>query len=227
MSTTMNMVYGNATTHWQDWKKCVQSWKDTASRDYPIYSVYLRPIMEAYQEIYQSTTQEIISYIHDDVIINEPDWDLRVAKEFEDPSVGMVGFGGATGHCHPQLYEVPFNWENMGRHNFLSNMRTAEDHGQRFTGERDVVVLDGFAMFVRRSILDKWGGWPQNTTIGYWVYDYAISCEVRHQGYRIRLVGVDCDHLGGKSPSIKDEDIVGASKWLYDRYYDVLPAECD
>lgn len=40
---------------------------------------------------------DILAYIHDDVRIYERNWDQRVLKEFDDPTVGVVGFGGARG----------------------------------------------------------------------------------------------------------------------------------
>jgi len=221
---TNSMVLGNATTHWEGYKTCIASWLLTAYYVYPICEVYRKPMMEAYQEIVDRTGEDIIAYIHDDVMIYEKGWDLRVLKEFEDPTIGMVGFGGAVGHGDPNMYKVPYQMVQFARRGFLSNMRTAEAHGGRFSGERDVAVFDGFAIFVRRKILKK-HPWPVGTPVNYWIYDYWISCETRRQGYRNRLVGVDCEHLGGKSPSIVNEDIEAAHLWLYDRYSDVLPYE--
>jgi hypothetical protein len=187
--------------------------------------VFEKPLMEAYNQVLQNTREEIIAYAHDDVMIFEKNWDQRVLQEFNDPNIGMVGFAGATGHGDPQMYNKPYEMKQFARQNFMSNMRTAELHGSRFSGERDVAVFDGLAIFVRRDILETAGGWPDGTPINYWCYDYWISMEVRRQGFRNRLVGVDCEHLGGKSPSIVREDIEAAHRWLYYHYKDVLPYE--
>jgi GT2 family glycosyltransferase len=104
-------------------------------------------------------------------------------------------------------------------------MRTAEIHGGRFIGERDVAIGDGFALFVRRNILDKVGGWPVDKPVGYFMYSEWLCCEARRQGYRIRLVGVDCEHLGGKSsgyiPATDNYD--EAHKYFYENNRDVMP----
>lgn len=224
----ITMVHSLATRHWEGWGKCVHSWYETAYSTRPAYMVYNRPLLEAYNRVLHNTHSDIIAYIHDDVMIYEKDWDLRVLRQFDDPTIGMVGFGGARGHGDPRMYQIPYELVQLARRGFMSNMRTAELHGARFAGERDVAVFDGFALFVRRPILEKAGGWPNSdqTGIGYWVYDYWISCEVRRQGFRNRLVGVDCDHLGGKSPSIRsNENIAAAHEWLYENYRDVLPYE--
>ena len=137
----------------------------------------------------------------------------------------MVGFGGALRHGSTSLYQKPYRLAQLGRSDFRSNMFDAERHGKRFTKACDVAVLDGFAMFVRREILEKAGGWPVGTPIGYFCYDYWLSCEVRRQGYRIRLVGVACTHLGGKSSSAVQlmESPQDAHRHIYDTCRDVLP----
>jgi GT2 family glycosyltransferase len=186
-----------------------------------------KDVLPAYQELYESTYEPILGFIHDDVEITERGWDERVLREFDDPNIGMVGFAGATRHGRADIYKTPYDLPQLGRFGFRSNMRTAEEHGQRFTDACDIAVLDGMAMIVRRSILDKVGGWPLNTPIGYFCYDYWLSCEVRRQGYKIRLVGVAVDHLGGKSSGFiaPHHSHAESHKWLYDNSRDVLPFE--
>ena len=101
-------------------------------------------------------------------------------------------------------------------------------HGQRFAGECDVAVLDGFSLFLRREVLVRAGGWPLGTPVGYISYDYWACCMARELGYRIRLVGVACDHLGGKSSGLNpnlDLRWEEAHRYIYDRFRNVLP--CD
>ena len=218
------MVYGVATREWEYWKECVSSFHIHASKEYPHYFVKGESVLEAFQQIYESTAEPIIAYIHDDVTCYEKDWNLRILKEFEDPAVGLVGVAGGLGHGLPQMYKEPFYIPNLIRRDFISNMRDAEKHGHRFTGETDVAVLDGLALFVRRSVLDKWGGWPVDKPVSYFMYSENLCCEVRRQGLRIRLVGIDCLHLGGKSsgsplPHSYEEE----HRYFYDNNKDCLP----
>jgi GT2 family glycosyltransferase len=181
-------------------------------------------IPACFEMVYRGTTEPIIAYIHDDVMIYEPGWDKRVLAQFEDPTVGVVGFGGALGHGTHNLYIGPYHLPNLARQHFMSNMKDAEKHGQRFTGECDVAVLDGFALFVRRKLLDKWGGW-MHEGVGYFLYAEHLCCEARRQGYRIRLVGVDCEHLGGKTVAIDGahDQYQEAHKIFFDNNRDVMP----
>lgn len=191
-------------------------------------------MLPAYQSGFKAcSSYDIIAYIHDDVILHDEFWHEKVLKEFEDPAVGVVGFGGALGHGDPRMYKTPYDYRQLARREFMSNMRDAEAHGQRFAGSRDCAVLDGFAVIVRREVLDKVGGWPIQTPIGYACYDYWLCCMARRLGYRIRVVGVACDHLGGqtfvKLGIGKDpkhwEQYVESHRYIYDEFKDVLPFE--
>jgi hypothetical protein len=220
-----DMVIGVATRQWVGWLDCLQSWRDTALSPHQVSVVAGKDIVPALQTIYAESTEPIIAYIHDDVMIYERYWDGRVLREFEDPTVGLVGFAGALGHGTPDLYTSSYHLPNLARQHFLSNMRTAEQHGARFTGECDVAVLDGLALFVRRAVLDKWGGWPVEKPYGFWMYSEALCCETRRQGLRIRLVGADVDHLGGKTSSVANvtDSYDNAHAYFYDHNRDVMP----
>lgn len=218
------MVYGVATREWDGWQGCMSSWLDNASEFYPYCIVKGKPILEAFQDIYDKTREPIIALMHDDLMVLEVGWNERVLKEFEDPEVGLVGFAGGLGHGLPQMYTQPFHIPNLIRREFISNMMNAGSHGRRFTGETDVAVLDGMALFVRRSVIDKWGGWPVDKPISYFMYSENLCCEVRRQGMRIRLVGVAVDHLGGKSsgtplPYSYEEE----HRYFWENNRDVMP----
>lgn len=193
-------------------------------------------MLPAYQRGFKHAVRsgaDVIAFLHDDTIINDPNWTERVLKEFENPKVGLVGFGGATGHGQPGLYRDPYDYKQLARSNFLSNMVDAENHGKRFTGSCDVAVLDGFALIVRRDVLEKSGGWPLETPIGYACYDYWLSCMTRRLGYMIRVVGVPCQHLGGqtfvKLGIGKDpkhwQQYIDSHRYIYEEFPDALPYE--
>lgn len=229
--TSDAMAYGVATCEQPEWEKCMRSWNATATREYMYWIVRNQEITEAYQRIYEGSKEPILAYLHDDLIIHEDGWDQRVLHEFENPKVGIVGFAGAPGHGHPMMYEQAYNACALGRVGFKSNMRNAEVHGARFTGSCEVAVLDGMALFVRRELLDRCGGWPKmsESPIGYFCYDYWICCMAHRYDYTIRLVGVDCDHLSGRSTGLNPNLRVNfeeAHRWLYDNCKDVLPWSC-
>jgi hypothetical protein len=214
-----------ATRKWEYWRDCVDSWQDTAHSRLNCVIVADKDVIPAYQRGYEQTTEQILGYVHDDLVIYEKGWDTRVLREFENPNVGVVGFTGALGHGTVDLYKNGYFLPNLARQIFMSNMRDAEKHGLRFAGECDVAICDGLGVFVRREILDRVNGWEAAKPYGYFLYAEWLCCETRRQGYRIRMVGVDCQHLGGKSsqyianyPTYED-----AHYYLWVQNRDVLP----
>jgi hypothetical protein len=162
------------------------------------------------QWCYEHTTAPIIAFLHSDLEIFEQGWDRRVLREFDDPSVGVVGFGGALQLGEDSIYKIPYELHQLRRIGYMSNTNDAETHGQRFEGACDVATLDGFAMIVRRKLLDRWmhmqkysgsliaHGWPVKS-LPFHNYDNALCIEAAKQRYRVRLVGIRCHHHGGQT----------------------------
>jgi len=220
-----------ATLHWPGYRECIDSWGcglvvgNWRARVME-NGVTGQSLLESYQTAFEQSDADILGYLHDDLVCLDPEWYQRVISQFDDPAVGLAGFGGALGHGDPEMYRKPYELPQLARRTFLSNLREAEVHGQRFAGECDVAVLDGFSLFLRREVLVRAGGWPLGTPVGYISYDYWACCMARELGYRIRLVGVACDHLGGKSSGLNpnlDLHWEEAHRYIYDRFQNVLP----
>lgn len=244
----LSMVLARTTAHWDkpeeaegyNWERCWQSQDETLSGQYPKHEVHCKPMMAAYDECFRNTTEDLIAYLHDDLSVYEHGWDLRVLREFDDPTVGVVGFFGAFAACNPRLYLEPCVTSNFARGWVVSNTRR-EAHlvGERYAGCADIAQFDGFALIVRREVLEKMGGWLGHGPVSYWCYDLLLSFEARRLGYRLRYVGINCDHWSGKTmPFAKthakgnglidpcgDEAHIVAHKFLFDRYKDtgVIP----
>lgn len=166
---------------------------------------FLYKCQQAYEHL---ACEDIIGYCHSDLIVHEDGWAQRVLKEFEWPTTAVVGFVGATRLGADDIYRVPYDYRQLARGDVWSNLTDAEAHGQRTTGTRAVAVLDSCAIFVRRSFLQRVGGWPigrlPNTShcSDLWV------CATAHRlGRQVRMVGVSVTHAsGGKGDA--------GSRWL-------------
>ena len=222
----LRMIAGVAAA-WPRQMECLTSW------NYPILITNETPILPAYQRAHDQVRgpDVIEGYVHDDLLVQDPTWHDRVLHEFDDPAVGVVGFGGARGHGYRDMYQKPFYYGNVGRWDFMSNMRDAEDHGRRFTGSCDVATFDSFAMFARSSIIDAAGGWPVTSPITYWLREFWLTCSARRQGFRCRFVGVAVDHIVIQRPEVNvrsyvlNSDSMAEHRWIYDNFKDVLPFE--
>ena len=209
---TLTLIF--ATWFQPEWRRCVDSW------GHDFITVPNMNIVPAYQLAFEQCKSDILGYMHDDLVCEEEGWKERVLAEFEDEKVALVGFAGAWGYCHSALKE--FNPHAMGRVGFRSNLKNAEIHGARMTGSMNAVILDGLALFVRRSVLEELGGWPVGTDIDYFMYTEWLCCSVRRLGYKIRVVGVACDHLGGRSTGMNpnlNPDWHKEHKAIYDEFY--------
>jgi len=233
---TPTMVFSRAKAAIEGWRTMMAA---PAKHEYIIVdnTERNRGVLASMQEGYEKAGQDIIMFAHDDVEINEEDWDTRVEAEFADPSVGVVGFGGALHHGDPDIYKVPYCLQQLGRSYYRSNTDDAENHGERFTGSCDVATLDGFALFVRKELLDKMGGFPVGELPDHHCYDYFLTLSAWRHGYRVRLCGVRCHHKGGLTAVSKEyqewatktkwgsdaEMHKQGHKWIYDSFADVLP----
>lgn len=182
-----------------------------------------------YEQVVKTTEEDVLLYLHDDVTCRESGWDERVLKEFEDEKVGVVGFGGALVHGSTDIYKTPYQLQQLGRSYYRSNVDDAEVHGERYTEACDVAVLDGFALAVRRGLLDRIGGWTA-LRCDFYCYDYSICALAHRHGYRVRYIGVRCHHHGGWT-SVKGcakeitspEAYEQAHRWFYNEFRDVMP----
>ncbi len=227
-------------------EKAVDSWARTMNgkheiRVYPETTGPEASYLSKVQRSYEQTDAEIIAYFHSDLTIHEQGWDERVLREFTDPRVGVVGFGGGTRHGHKDIYKVPYDYRQLARFGFVSNLSDAEAHGRRERNECTVAVLDSFSLIVRRELLDKTDGWPvDDYPPTQHCSDYWLCLQTHRHGYLVRMVGIACTHASGgvalgqwdykswaaSTPWGSDAEMHREShRLIYDEFRDVLPVE--
>ncbi len=197
-------------------KEAVESWKSNASAKIPVSIAGATKgeaagFLAKCDKGWRNSTADIMGYLHNDLYVHEKDWDRRVLAEFEDPEVAVVGFVGATELAHQDLYKIPYHFTQLARGGVWSNLTDAEVHGGKETGSKDVAVLDSCAVFVRRDLLVRIGGWPiARYPNSSHCSDLWICCMAARHNLRVRMVGVSCTHKsGGKGEA--------GSKWLEER----------
>lgn len=193
---------------------------------------------EAYQKLLEEEESDYLVYLHDDVAVHDPDWEVKLLSVFLDrPNCVAVGFGGAAGLGNWNLHRQPYALRNMARTGYASNQTDAEVHGERFTSEKQVAVLDAFCMAVRRDYMLAVGGWPV-AHLTHHCLDLWLACQAARDGKEIWMTGVNCTHYGGGT-STKDtyqeaKWLQGGSTqldhelphlWLFNEYRDVLPIQ--
>lgn len=160
---------------------------------------------------------DIVACLHDDLEIHDPGWAHVVQAMFQlNSTIGLVGFGGATGLADHDIYRKPYDPMQLARKNFMSNMRDAEAHGVRVTEARQVACLDGFSQIGRRGY---WEGctppdakgfeeseYPDGTNlfqvmqdwgIVHHAYDAALGCFANRLRWQTWMLPIPCHHHGG------------------------------
>jgi hypothetical protein len=167
---------------------------------------------------------EIVAFFHSDLMVIEKGFDVRMIWEFHSrPRLGLLGFVGSNeidsnggrgsgttsnfqGHMYTddrKVIEGQWQW----------NGTPAEAHGKRNEGYTEAAVVDGCVMVIRREAWDRIGF--REDFPPHHFYDRLISTQMLEAGWRVGVLGVACDHLGGQTVSREQ------------RYPDMAQAWCE
>lgn len=157
---------------------------------------------EGVEAAYVGGAQAVLC-LHDDVLIDEDDWDSTLANLV---TLGMRfgGFGGAKGLGSDSLYKAPYDPMQLARQDFVSNMRDAEAHGRRLLHSEPCVCFDGFSQFGDGDWFRQAWRWLGASGIQHHFYDGILGCIAAR--YRVAgwLIPVACHHFGGRT-AVADE----------------------
>jgi len=197
-------------------EEAVTSWSDTMTKPWGVTVDAATQgdsagFLTKCDKFWRTCDADIIGYLHSDLYTLEHGWDQRVIAEFADEQTGVVGFVGASSLGHDDIYRVPYDFRQLARGDVFSNLTDWEVHGGHETGSRNVAVIDSCAVFVRRSILMRLGGWPIATyPNSSHCSDLWLCAAVHRMDGHVRMVGVALQHRsGGKGEA--------GSQWLTDR----------
>lgn len=165
-----------------------------------------------YEQAFKIAKGQIIAYFHSDFFIYEKGWDRRVIAEFEkDPKLGLIGFIGSN--------EID-NWSGRGM-GTMSNFQgrqvkdwkgsKAEIHGKRIGDLQPGAVVDGCSMIFRRQCLFQIG-FRENFPLHHF-YDRLMSCQVLEKGFKVGVLGIECDHISGQTVSAEKKHHNVSEEW--------------
>lgn len=162
---------------------------------------------QAYQ--YLKRSADYIFYVHNDVMIHEKGWDVKLLRLLESlPDCGVAGFYGAKGIGTNDIYRSSYVMQQLIRIENVSNCvrMNAAVHGFRNIrqGEtEEVAVLDGFSLIVKTELLNKLDGFDRNLGPHH-SYDNQMCLDSMNLGYRNFVLSMDADHLGGRTDVLED-----------------------
>jgi cellulose synthase/poly-beta-1,6-N-acetylglucosamine synthase-like glycosyltransferase len=174
-----------------------------------------------FHEALQYTDADIIAYFHNDFFVYDKDWWKKVIAEFErDPMLGMIGFVSSTEVDSVGGRGAGTVSNFQGRSTIGSGIKnwkgtTAEENGERYTGFKYIATSDGCAMIFKREVLEKI---PFRNDIAiHHFYDKIMSMEVIERGYKNGFLGIECDHISGRTCNIEPKYHEASRKWMTDR----------
>lgn len=178
---------------------------------------YYQPLFSLYRDY---PDEMYIGLIHNDMIMYEPEWDVRLRQGFEaDPLLGLVGLCGSYeldalgGRGGGTMCYFSGRSVIVGDRQILAQ---SQDAGLRINDIRPALVLDSlFMMFHRAAVLhlvrddEKW----EDITLAHF-YDRIWPLRVIEGGYRVAVAGVECDHLGGMTSTGNERYRQDCITWL-------------
>ncbi len=168
-------------------------------KDISLRIVHDKEAYPAFKYWMDNTKGDIMIFIHNDIIIEDPAFDITLRYSFyKYPKLGVVGFLGSD----------EMNWRGS-RHwgtisNFLGNTyafngntwkgKHAFSYGRKYDGLYSAVVVDGSSMAFLRVGWEKLPE-PKMPPIPYYDYDRIMSLKYQEVGYRVAMLGIACDHI--------------------------------
>jgi len=180
---------------------------------------YDKPIgsYPAFKEALKHTNADVLAFFHSDFFIYETDWHKKVLEQFErNERLGMIGFVGSdeidsTGgrglgtRSNFQGKTIVFvdksKIDVSGRIGYLPTISysgsAAEVHGKRVNAFSYGAVVDGCSMILRRTALEQIGF--REDFPPHHFYDRLIATQLLEVGWKIGILGVECDHISGQT----------------------------
>jgi hypothetical protein len=148
---------------------------------------YYRPIWEVAK---WATEADLIGLCHNDLIFYEVGWDLRLRQEFvHRRDLGMVGLCGSN-----QIDEL--GGRGSGTMCWFRGERgQPQSAGRRIRQLAPALILDSLFMAMRRPVLDALDV-DEHTPLCHFVDKIWPLRTIKH-GWKVGVLGVEIDHLGG------------------------------
>lgn len=181
---------------------------------------YYSPLKQLYDKY---PDEKLIGLTHNDMILYEEGWDLRMHQCFEDdPLLGLVGLCGSTeidnlgGRGSGTMTNFMEQEIKVGDKTYRGQARAT---GAHIPDLRASVTFDSLFMMFRRDVIpslcnenDPW----EDVTLAHF-YDRIWPIRVIEAGYRCATLGVNCDHLGGMTCTANMRYYNDCKQWLEER----------
>jgi len=157
----------------------------------------LYSIFSAYNEGVKRSKNEVLCFMHDDIIFKTNDWGIKVMNRFNSLKLGAIGVAGS-----PYYAILPGAWWSGGY--ICQSIYGEQDlsYQPKQDNALPVVVLDGLWFCVRKSLFNTIR-FDDTTFSGFHYYDMDISLQIQQNGYELLSVyDISIQHSSGKLDTI-------------------------
>lgn len=176
---------------------------------------YYYPLLE----IYQQYDDELIGLMHNDLIIYQPDWVDQIEYYFDaDPLLGLIGtcgsneIDGAGGRGGGTMVNFRGGSIQVGDQVWHGQDQSA---GLRVNGLHPAVCLDSLFMMFRRDVVPHLKI-DSDITLAHF-YDRIWPIRTIEANYKVAVLGIDQDHIGGMTTTANMRYRNDCQQWLDDR----------
>jgi hypothetical protein len=138
-------------------------------------------------------------FIHNDLFVENLRWYKQVEGAFNgNKKLGLLGFVGSWDWSYDGGRGTGTMGSFQGKtfDGFVGGSHISL-HGEDVTGQlRNACQLDGCSMVFRRQTLESIGF---RDDLFFHFYDRIMSAQVLERGWQIAVLGIECDHLSGKT----------------------------
>lgn len=206
---------------------CIESIEKTIGLPYEIVKIDnpgVMSIAEAYNQGIELATNNLLCFIHEDVLLKQQNWGDCLVNVLRNESIGVAGVSGSKvmGLAPGAWWEFGGHYvQNIIQHSHGEIMHNRTDDFEDTNSEKsiEVAVVDGVFVAFRKSSNLRF-----NTKIpGFHAYDLAISLEAHQKCLKVVVVdGILLEHF---SSGNIDKGWFLAMDKFYDLYSSTLPLD--
>ena len=184
----------------------IEGWRRGGHRVRVVRNATNTGVYPTFQQGFDATDAPWIYYTHNDVEMRVEGWDdqlewlLHALERGANP--GICGMFGARGLGTPDIYRAPYDFRQMVRWECTTVASMTFAGGKTIAGQAHrVAVLDGFALIVRRRMVEQalGGRFDHERFPVHHMYDHDICLESHYGGFENYVINLDCFHDGGQT----------------------------
>jgi O-antigen biosynthesis protein len=141
-------------------------------------------LIQALNQGAELASGDTLCFLHNDTEMHDVRWLSRLEAALEEPGVGLAGLYGAR------------RLRRDGRYVGRTLVHALRGSANLRTEVTEVAAVDGVCLAVRRTVLDKVGGFDEGYGF-FHGYDRDLSFAVRQAGRRCVVVDASFTHRGG------------------------------